>query len=267
MGELHPPVSLAGEPLLAHRPACGEHSVQLYRGEAELGAALAAFVAAGLRAGDGALIIGSMPRWTTLLQALGALDIDSRAAAQRGQLRFFGARTVLAACMGRGVPDRLLFNETASGVLGQARLPGVPLRVYSDVSDVLWRDDAREAALALESFWNSLDAPAFALLCACPLDSLDAAAYDGGMQRICAAHTHFAPAGDCRAFDDAVRQAIEDVLEPRLVRMLQSLSSAHRPAAAMPAGQASLFWLKANMPRTADRVLSRIREAAPVPVK
>jgi hypothetical protein len=49
--------------------------------------------------------------------------------------------------------------------------------------------------------------------------------------------------------------------------MLQSLSSAQRPAAAMPAGQASLFWLKANMPRTADRVLSRAREAAPMPVK
>jgi hypothetical protein len=241
--------------------------VQLYRGEAELGAALAAFVAAGLRAGDGALIIGSMPRWTTLLQALGALDIDSRAAAQRGQLRFFGARTVLAACMGRGVPDRLLFNETASGVLGQARLPGVPLRVYSDVSDVLWRDDAREAALALESFWNSLDTLPFALLCSCPLDSLDAAAYDGGMQRMCEAHTHFAPAGDCGAFEAAVRRAIDEVLEPRLARMLQSLSAAQRLSADMPAAQAMLFWLKAHMPRTADRVLVRARETPLLPAE
>jgi len=266
MGDVHPSLPLGEAPQLV--PAAPvAHAAQLYTQEREIAAAAAAFLADGLRENESAVVIGSLPRWSMLLKSLGALDVDSRAAVQRGALRFFGARTVLGACMGHGVPDRLVFNESISGLLAQARLSGTALRVYSELSDVLWRDGQREGALALESFWNSLDAPAFALLCACPLDSLDAAAYDGGMQRICAAHTHFAPAGDCRAFDDAVRQAIEDVLEPRLVRMLQSLSSAHRPAAAMPAGQASLFWLKANMPRTADRVLSRIRETAPLAVK
>src|SRR5260221_1705986 len=164
MDPLLPSAGLAAEPALV-RAAPLEHSAQLYTEERELAAAVAEFVAAGVRASETAVVIGSMARWGALLKSLGALDIDSRAAVQRGELRFFGARTVLATCMTRGVPDRLAFNESVGGVLGQARRFGKPLRVYSDLSDVLWRGDMCEAALALESFWNSLDGAPFVLLC------------------------------------------------------------------------------------------------------
>jgi hypothetical protein len=41
--------------------------------------------------------------------------------------------------------------------------------------------------------------------------------------------------------------------------MLLSLSANHRPTTHMPLGQATLLWLKKNMPRTGDRVLSQVR--------
>ena len=44
-----------------------------------------------------------------------------------------------------------------------------------------------------------------------------------------------------------------------LAQMLISLSANHRPPTQMPLGQATLFWLKKNMPRTADKVLSQVR--------
>jgi hypothetical protein len=67
------------------------------------------------------------------------------------------------------------------------------------------------------------------------------------------------PAFDEEAFEQAVSGAVAEVLDTQLARMLQTLSSAHRPAAQMPPGQAILFWLKDHMPRTAERVMSRAR--------
>jgi hypothetical protein len=49
------------------------------------------------------------------------------------------------------------------------------------------------------------------------------------------------------------------VLEPQLVGMLHSMSAQHRPETQMPMAQAVIFWLRRNMPRTAERVLARAR--------
>ena len=86
MGNVHPAAPIAGETLLAH-PAPLAHGAQLYTEEHELGAAVADFVATGLREGASAVVIGSIPRWNALLKNLGALDVDSRAAVQCGRLR------------------------------------------------------------------------------------------------------------------------------------------------------------------------------------
>jgi hypothetical protein len=49
------------------------------------------------------------------------------------------------------------------------------------------------------------------------------------------------------------------VLEPQLHGMLHALSTQDRPATQMPQGQAMMFWLRQHMPRTAERVLARVR--------
>jgi hypothetical protein len=67
------------------------------------------------------------------------------------------------------------------------------------------------------------------------------------------------PAFDEQGFEEAVSGAVAEVLDAQQARMLHALSVAHRPAAQMPPGQAILFWLKDNMPRTAERIMSRAR--------
>ena len=54
-------------------------------------------------------------------------------------------------------------------------------------------------------------------------------------------------------------QASKQVLDQPLAQMLLSLSASHRPPTQMPLGQATLIWLKKNMPRTAEKVLAQIR--------
>jgi MEDS: MEthanogen/methylotroph, DcmR Sensory domain len=236
------------------------HAVQLYHEENDLAEALTRFAAAGIRQGEGVVVIGSAPRWQALGQRLRAAGVDTHRAVLRGQLRLFGARVILSACMNRGAPDQAAFNHAIGGVLELARLRFPVVRVFAELTDLLWAEGRRDAAATIERYWNALvPSDSFSLLCACPLDSLDGRVYEGALQRVCALHTHLVPASDCNAFNEAVSSAIREVLEPRLAGMLHSLSALHRPETQMPAGQALIFWLRQNMPRTAEKVLARAR--------
>jgi MEDS: MEthanogen/methylotroph, DcmR Sensory domain len=259
MGEANRYLSAATAELL-QRPARGDHIVQLYQEEADLVDALGRFAASGLSLGEGVVLIGSTSRWEALTARLRAGGIDTHNAVLRGQLRLFGARVILASCMSHGVPDRLAFNEALGGILGLVRTRYPVLRVFGELTDILWAEEKREAAKAIERFWGALtETQPFSLLCACPLDSLDGRAYDGALQSVCALHTHLVPARDCNAFNEAVSSAIREVLEPQLVGMLHSLSTQHLPGTLMPTGQMVMFWLRQHMPRTAEKVLARAR--------
>jgi hypothetical protein len=232
-----------------------EHVLQLYQEESCLLDALADFVAAGLRVEEGVVVIGSTPRWDRLLDQLCKAGVDAHAHVARGQLRLLGTHLLRL-----HLSNRQRFNEVISSALSLARARYERVRVFSELTDALWRDGDRANARLVERGWQPLlNVHEFNLLCACPIDSLEGQAYDGSLQALCSAHTHVRPAFDEEAFEQAVSGAVAEVLDTQLARMLQTLSSAHRPAAQMPPGQAILFWLKDHMPRTAERVMSRAR--------
>ena len=237
-----------------------EHVLQLYQEESCLLDALAEFVAAGLRLEEGVVIVGSTPRWELLLERLEESGVDAHSRVVRGQLRLCGAHVVLANCTAKGAPDRAQFYELMSGVLRLARTRYERVRVFSELTDALWREGERANARVIERYWQPLlRAYSLTLLCACPIDSLESQAYDGSLQELCAAHTHVHPAFDEQGFEEAVSGAVAEVLDYQLARMLHTLSLAHRPATQMPPGQAILFWLKDHMPRTAEKVMTRAR--------
>ena len=232
-----------------------QHALLLYQEEARLLDALTEFTAAGLRADEGVVVIASTPRWELLLDRLQKSGTDAHARVVRGQLRLFGLHVVLGA-----VPNRQRFSEVMNGVLALAHARHPRVRVFSELTDALWRAGERSAACRCERYWQHLLAVQDCqLLCACPIDSLEGKAYDGTLQALCGEHTHVRPAFDEAAFEEAVAGAVSEVLDVELARMLAALSAAHRPSAQMPTGQAMLFWLKDHMPRTAERVLSRAR--------
>ena len=232
-----------------------QHVLQLYQDEARLLDALTDFAAAGLRADEGVVVIASTPRWELLVDRLQKSGMDPHGRVVRGQLRLFGLHVVLGA-----VPNRQRFSEVMNGVLALAHARHSRVRVFSELTDALWRGGERSAACRCERYWqNLLAVQDCQLLCACPIDSLEGEAYDGTLQALCGEHTHVRPAFDEAAFEEAVAGAVTEVLDVEQARMLASLSAAHRPLAQMPPGQAMLFWLKDHMPRTAEKVLSRAR--------
>lgn len=232
-----------------------QHVLQLYQEERRLVDALADFVVAGLRANEGVVVIASTRRWELLVDHLQKAGFDPHGRVLRGQLRLFGLHVMLGA-----VPSRQRFNEVMNGVLALAHARHARVRVFSELTDALWRAGQAATACRCERYWQHLLAVQDCqLLCACAIDSLEGTAYDGTLQALCGEHTHVRPAVDETAFEEAVAGAVSEVLDLELSRMLASLSAAHRPSAHMPPGQAILFWLKDHMPRTAERVLSRAR--------
>ena len=237
-------------------PRGGDHIVQVYEEEAFLADAVAEYFDAGLRAGEGAVII-AVPEHRQAFEA--KMPLAAQAIAT-GQLRMLDAEDMLDTFMLDGAPDWTRFHAVIGGAVAEARLKYPTMRLYGEMVDVLWQRGERAQAIRLEEFWNELARlQTFSLFCAYRMDNLDAGAYGGPLESVCKVHTHLIPARDYSRFNQAVSEAAEKVLEQPLQQMLLSLAAHRRPGTEMPMGQAVLMWLQANMPRTAQRVLSEVR--------
>jgi hypothetical protein len=149
------------------------------------------------------------------------------------------------------------------GLIAELRLQYPTVRAYGEMVDVLWQRGERDAAIRLEEYWNELGRlQTFSLFCAYRMDPLDHGAYGGPLESVCRVHSHLIPARDEQRFDAAVEAASRKVLDEPLAQILLSLAANHQAGTRMPVGQATLFWLKQNMPRTAEKILETMRAEA-----
>ena len=232
-----------------------DHLVQVYQDPAFLVEAVTGYVCAGLQKGEAALIIARPDHRQLFAQALGRAGLSASPG-----LRMLDADDMLAAFMVDGMPEWTAFQRECGRAIGELQLHYPAVRAYGEMVDILWQLGRRHAAIKLEDFWNQLArVQKFSLLCAYAMDPLAAGSYGGGLESVCRCHTHLIPARDYGRFNDAVLEAAHGILDQPLAQMLLNLAASNRPQTAMPLGQATLIWLKQNMPRTADRVLDAVR--------
>lgn len=232
--------------------------MQLYNDLPELADSVGEYIGAGLRRGEAAVIIAT-PAHRARFQEI----IDSPAALKEGRLQMLDAEETLAKFMANGMPQWKSFHELVGGLIAELRLRYPTVRAYGEMIDVLWQRGERAAAVRLEEYWNELGRlQTFSLFCAYRMNPLDSDAYGGPLECVCKAHTHLIPARDAGRFDDAVHAATTAVLDQPLAGILLSLAANHRSLTEMPLGQATLFWLNQNMPRTAGKILSELRAGA-----
>lgn len=230
-----------------------EHFVQLYQDSAPLADAVAEYLAEGLRKGEAAVIIATPQHREAFVSRIGAFNAD--------QLKVLDAEQTLATFMVNGVPNWQAFRATIGGLIAELRLRYPTVRAYGEMVDVLWQRGEREAAIRLEEYWNELgQVQTFSLFCAYRMDPLDGALYGGPLESVCRVHAHQIPARDQQRIDSAVHEASRKVLDQPLAAILISMAAHH--GRQVPAGQATLFWLKQNMPRAADKVFQELRGAA-----
>jgi len=226
------------------------HIVHVHRDREFLLDAVTEYFEIGLQGGEAGIVIARQDVRRVVKSRFG----------DHADLHFLDAERTLARFMSGGMPDWHSFVRFAGGVIAHVRLDNPPgVRVYGEMVDVLWQRGEREAALRLEEYWNELGRlQTFSLFCAYHLDSLDDTQT---VERICAMHTHFIPARDHSRLDAAIVHATQELLDPQFSSILPSLASVQENATEMPLGHATLLWLARNMPRTAERVLERVRAA------
>lgn len=239
--------------LLKH-PAAGDHIVQVVRDEAFLAEAVAQYAAWGLELGEAVLLIVSTARRPAFQR-----ELEARGVAASPALRIVDAEALLDCVMREGRTDRAAFHDIVGGLVAELRFQYPAVRAYGEMVDLLCQRGSRACAMSLEQYWSDLARDqGLTVFCAYTLDPLDPQDY-GTLRSICQCHTHLIPARDYAGLNEAVAEAAKEVLDQPLAQMMLSLSAAHRPATQMPVGQATLLWLRQNMPRTAERVLQQIR--------
>jgi signal transduction histidine kinase len=178
---------------LLERPAVSSHIVQFYEDDGFLCDSVAHFIVAGLSAGEPVLVVATAEHREALGSRLSRDGFSVDDACARGQLVWLDARDTLAKFMVGDVPNWTLFNDLVGPLFEQAkeRFPGVLVRAYGEMVDVLWREGNKQAALKLEGLWNDLARlHSFSLLCAYVMGNFYRSGDAESFRDVCRTHSH-----------------------------------------------------------------------------
>jgi len=166
-----------------------EHLVQIYDNSPAFLDALEGFVAGGLRAGDGVVVIAMPAHLYALEQLLSSTGFDLDRARADDQYIDLEAEATLERFMQGGWPDEALFGSLVADLLARAGRGGRRVRAFGEMVAVLWSQGHNGATMRLEQLWHDLCLrQAFSLFCAYPRAGFTENAHVS-IQEICAAHT------------------------------------------------------------------------------
>ncbi|MDQ6942375.1 MAG: MEDS domain-containing protein [Candidatus Eremiobacteraeota bacterium] len=240
------------------------HLVQLYGKDlTPLVRSVGRYLADGLSAGEGAVVIATQSHRDAFVAELGAIGADSAAALRQGRLVVLDTHETMARFIVDGQPDRELFEATARPVLSalRARCPA-GVRAYGEMVGVLWEEGRFAAAIRLEEFWNALLCDGgFRLFCAYPIDVCGDGFTPADVDAVMSTHTHVVPTGT--ELELALERALEDVLGTSASALRRLMDANFRPSwAALPRAEATILWLRDNVPALTGAILTRTREYA-----
>ena len=211
------------------------HAVQFYKDEGFLADTVAAFIGAGLVAGEPVVVIATEAHRQAFCDRLRARSVDVSRACLSGQLTLLDARATLEKFMLGDEPNAERFRETVGGVLERVTAGHQDQLVcaYGEMVDLLWRDGHADAAIQLETLWNDLGQHyRFRLLCAYELDNFFRGADGERFARICSLHTHAAPSEHINgAGDESERLRRIALLEQRASALQYEIEQRHKAEA------------------------------------
>ena len=165
-----------------------EHLVQIYEGESAFLDTLEGFITAGLRNGEGVVVIATSAHLGELESRLRASGLLS-AQGMRDRYVALSAEGCLARFMVDGWPDDSLFESTVADLLARAGEGGRRVRAFGEMVAILWQRGQTAATVHLEQLWHRLcQTHGFCLFCAYPREifTTNAAA---SIKEICQAHS------------------------------------------------------------------------------
>lgn len=241
------------------------HCVQFYKADEPLfNRNVAGFLWDGLLRGDGLLVIATRQRRESLVAHLGRLGADVALARRDGQLVMLDSHETLAQFMDSGQrPDWEAFRETIEDALARAngRVAGAGICAYGEMVGVLWEQGHHEAAIRVEEYWNRLlHAGGIDLFCGYPIDIFTNEFQNGPIQEVFRMHTHVVPTGPNGDLGDALRRAMDELLNGSAETLRSSmLEGVATSDATLPQAEREILWLRTNLPSRAEEILARAR--------
>jgi hypothetical protein len=166
-----------------------DHLVQFYEDDTVFLDSLEGFVAGGIQAGDGVLIIAAPAHRNALEVRLRTRGLDPDAASARGLYIALDAEETLAKFMVNGWPDDGRFKRLVTELIARARGDGRRVRAFGEMVAVLWERGHNGATVRLEHLWHRYcHEESFSLFCAYPKSGFTGDA-KASMRDICAAHS------------------------------------------------------------------------------
>lgn len=201
-----------------------DHRVQFYESDAFLFGVVSDFIGEGLGLGEPAVVIATPAHREGLLERLKVNGVDTNAFTSSGRLLFLDARASLGQFMVDGMPHPELFAQFADDVMARLRTSSADghVRAYGEIVDLLWRDGAPDATLALEALWNSRGRDGtLSLLCGYCIDSFDLDDHGEPLVRVCDAHQSVVPAEAYPAEADSQERLREIIRLQQRARVLE----------------------------------------------
>jgi superfamily I DNA/RNA helicase len=179
----------------------GFHAVRFYRNADALAGVVAEFICRGIARNEPAVIIATSAHSAAIERALAVRGIDVAELRATRRFTVLDADAVLHEICVDGMPDAERFRAVVEPILDDAAAglsPGVAVRAYGEMVDVLWKAGQTLAATRLEILWNSLRATRrFSLLCGYAMGNFYE---DAAIDEICGHHTHVMAASGETAF-------------------------------------------------------------------
>ena len=170
-----------------------EHLVQIYQDEGVFLDSLEGFVAGGIIAGDGVVVIATPLHLASLNERLTARSIDIATAVKSDQYLALDAAETLSKFIVMGWTDEDFFRALVTGILQGAKGENRRVRAFGEMVALLWARGNTGATVQLEHLWHGLcKEQSFSLFCAYPIIGFtrDASA---SIKEICDAHSRVVP--------------------------------------------------------------------------
>ena len=199
------------ETLRSPRPASRStprHIVQFYEESGFLCAAVAEYLADGVREGQPLVVIATEAHRRLITFHLRAKGFDFDAARRDPPCLWIDAHAALATFMVGSTPDADLFRANVGQAIDAIRRtrPRAPIRAYGEMVDLLAQDGNLDGAVRLEALWNDLArSHPFALLCAYAVGNFSEESDAAGFADICHLHAHVIPTEAYTQADDESR--------------------------------------------------------------
>ncbi len=218
------------------------------------------FLADGLARGDAAIVIANAPRRAAFAAAVRTNGIELEGTEAHARFVALDAAATLARFVIDGQPDESLFRAVIGGALGPLRSGGRHVRAYGEMVGIFWDAGRYAAAARLEELWNRLLTDGgVELFCAYSIDVLGERFRGDEVDALLRTHRCVVPADE--TLHDAVAQAVRDVLGRELETFDELIAASGRPAwGALPRAEATLLWLRSELPAYAERIVEVVRE-------